>query len=284
MVLPHELSILLEGYTMIRNNEGYSQAIVFQCEKDGEKLFLKVERSDSEIKREYNVTKWLSSKLPVPEIKFFAERDGFCFMLTTAITGYKAGTAHDEVSEPYETTIKLLADGLRMVQGVDITDCPFVTDYEARFQYAVKNIEEKYHKMFVEVDNGMYAELNRLGQFRYGKQTDRDFDSPAEFYDWLNKNKPQSSDEICFTHGDYGLTNTFIDGGKVTGFIDVGGGSATCKWFDIAICIRSIGYHSKNVEQKHKYVDLLFDRLNIVPGWDKIDFYIWVERMFSLTF
>ena len=284
MILPCELDLLLEGYTLDRNTEGYSQAVVFQCEKDGEKLFLKIEKSDSDIKREYSVTKWLGGKLPVPEIKFYAEQDGFCFLLTTAINGYKAGTAHDEVQEPYETTIKLLADGLRMVQGVDIADCPFAMDYEARFQHAVKNIEEKYHKMFVEVDDGMYAELNRIGQFRYGKQTDRDFDSPTEFYDWLNKNKPQSGDEICFTHGDYGLTNTFIDGSKVTGFIDVGGGSVSYKWFDIAICIRSIGYHSKNAEQKHKYVDLLFDRLNLVPNWDKINFYIWVERMFNLTF
>ena len=275
IAMPSELEALLNGYSFVRNNEGYSQAVVFKCDE----LYLKAERSDSNITREYNVTKWLSGKLPVPEIKYYGELDGWCFLLTTALTGYKAGTPHDEVHEPYESTIRLLADGLLMFQNVDIAGCPFVTDYEARFQNAVKNIEQKYHQMFVEVDNGMYAELNRLGQFRNGKQTDRDFDSPTEFYEWLIENKPTRDDEICFTHGDYGLTNTFIDGDKVTGFIDVGSGSVSYKWYDIAICIRSIGYHSKSVEQKHKYVDLLFDRLNVVPDWNKINFYIWIERM-----
>ncbi|MCL1859609.1 MAG: phosphotransferase [Oscillospiraceae bacterium] len=275
--MPHELSRMLKGYSCVQNYEGCSQAVVFQCKKDEEEFYLKIEQSDSDINREYSVLKWLNGKLSVPEVKYFDEYNGLSFMLTTAMKGQKAGI-HDEVCEPYENTIKLLADGLLMVQRVDITDCPFVfnqEDYDVKFQNVLDNIEIKFVKKFVNEITHKYAEMERIGQFRFGKQTDRPFETPTEMYNWLIKNKPSPQEERCFTHGDYGLTNTFIDNNKVTGFIDMGGGGINYKWHDIAVCVRSIGYHSKNVGEKHTYLDLFFERLSVTPDWDKINYHIW---------
>jgi len=55
----------------------------------------------------------------------------------------------------------------------------------------------------------------------------------------------------------------------------MGGGGINYKWHDIAVCVRSIGYHSKNVGEKHTYLDLFFERLSVTPDWDKINYHIW---------
>ena len=275
--VPKEIYLMLKDYSCVQNNEGCSQAVVFQCKKGKDELYLKIEKSDSLIKREYDILKWLSGKLPVPEIKYFDEYNGWSYMLTTAIKGYKAGTSKDEVREPYENTIKLLADGLLMLQSIDISDCPFKHNFTVNFQNAVYNAETNdYYPDYIYV-NASFANI-----FDFNNN-DKSFITSLDLYNFLHKNKPQySQEEICFSHGDYGLTNTFIDGSHVTGFIDVGGGGIADKWNDIAICTRSIGYHSRNLDERKKYIDLLFERLSIAPDWDKINYYIWFSRMINI--
>ena len=276
--MPCELSQTLKDYSFVVNNEGYSQAMVFKCEKDKETFYLKAEQSNSFIKREYSILKWLSGKLPVPEIKYYDEYNGLSFMLTTAIKGYKAGTSNDEVRKPFENTIRLLADGLLMFQSIDISDCPFTNNFNVSFKNAAYNIEtNSYYPDYISV-NANFANI-----FNFNDSNDKSSITPLGLYNFLNKNKPQESrEEICFSHGDYGLTNTFIDGNSITGFIDIGGGGIADKWNDIAICVRSIGYHSRSLDEMKKYVDLLFERLSIVPDWDKINYYIWFSRMINI--
>jgi aminoglycoside phosphotransferase len=216
-------------------------------------------------------------KLPVPQIIYYDEFNDWSFMLTTAISGTKTGTPNDEVRKPYEDTINLLADGLLMIQKVDVTDCPFIIDDTAKFQNIIDNVETNFYQLFVKEITHKYAEMERIGKFRFGKQTDRPFDNPLEMREWLINNKPQN--DRCFVHGDYGLTNTFTNSGKIAGFIDFGGGGVYHKWHDIAVCVRSIGYHSKTVEDKNGYLDLFFKRLCIIPDWDKINYFIWYNSM-----
>lgn len=276
--IPKELFYMLKDYSCVQNKEGCSPAIVFQCKKNEEELYLKIQQSDSLIKREHDIMKWLNGKLPVPEIKYFDEYNGWSYLLMTALNGHKVGTSKDEVSAPYENTIKLLADGLLMFQSVDISDCPFTNNFNINFQNAVYNVEtSSYYPDYISV-NANFANI-----FDFNNSNDKSFITSLELYNFLHKNKPQElEDEICFSHGDYGLTNTFIDGNNVTGFIDIGGGGIADKWNDIAICIRSIGYHSRNLDEMKKYVDLLFERLCIAPDWDKINYYIWFSRMINI--
>lgn len=285
----NKLFDILKEYSCVQNYEGCSQAILFNCKKDDDELYLKIEQSESNIKREYNILKWLNGKLPVPEIKYFEEYNGCCFMLTAALKDY-IKSAGDYMREPYENTIKLLADGLFMIQNIDISACPFAVNHDKMFQEAVKNIEEKYVKLFINDKKeeykayGKYSEyweMDLLGQFQFGRQTDRSFDSPAEFYDWLIKNKPKPQEERCFSHGDY--PNFLDDGSKIIGFLDVGGGGVNYKWHDIAVCVRSLGHSSRNADLKTKYVNLLFEKLGVAPDWDKINYYIWLCRMISLN-
>jgi aminoglycoside phosphotransferase len=142
--MPRELSRSLQDYSLVRNNEGNSQAVIFKCEKNNEIFYLKTEQSNTNLlKREYNILKWLSGRLPVPEVKYYGEHNGLSFILTTAIKGHKAkaGTANDEIRKPYENTVKLLADGLLMFQSIDISDCPFTHNFNVNFQNTVYNAE-----------------------------------------------------------------------------------------------------------------------------------------------
>jgi len=244
--MPREFSQMLKNYSFVRNNEGYSQAVVFKCEKNNETFYLKAESSNSLIKREYNILTWLNGKLPVPEIKYYDEYNGLSFILTTAIKGHKAGTKNDEVRKPFEKTIELLADGLLMFQSIDIADCPFTNKFNVNFSNAVYSVETNdYYPDYISV-NADFANI-----FSFSDDNEKSLISSSELYNLLSKNKALH-DEICFSHGDYGLTNTFIDGNKIMGFIDIGGGGIADKWNDIAICVRSIGYHSRNLEERKK--------------------------------
>jgi len=282
--ISHELFCMLKGYSCVQNNEGCSPAIIFHCKKEEEEFYLKAEQSDGEIKREHDIIKWLNGRLPVPEIKYFDEYNGWSFLLMTAAKGYKTGIS-DSVCEPYEKTLKLVADGLLMVQNVDIADCPFIMNYDVKFQIALHNIETNYIKLFdsYKIKNTYFENYTYVDTYDLD-ESNKSFETSTEFYDWLLKNKPSPQEKRCFSHGDYGLPNTFIDGNAVTGFIDMGGGGIYCsKWYDIAICIRSIGYHSRNTDEMKKYVDLLFQRLAITPDWDKINYHIWLDRLAGMN-
>ena len=167
----------------------------------------------------------------------------------------------DILLEPFDVTVKLLADGLLMLQAVDITDCPFDNNLDRKLADALYNIEN---------------DLVDMDDFKDNVR----FDTPLELYRWLTANRPP--EDVCFTHGDYCLPNIFIDGAKVTGFIDLGRGGLAGRWQDIALCVRSLRYNLGDIEQGEKdgYVDLLFRCLGMDPNWDKINYYIWLDELF----
>jgi len=161
--------------------------------------------------------------------------------------------------ESYENTVRMLADGLLLLQAVDISNCPFDCMLETKFHGALYNIENS----LVDIDN--LREDNR-------------FTSPMDLYNHLISNSPP--EELCFTHGDYCLPNIFIDKNDVTGFIDLGNAGVADRWQDIALCVRSLRYNLRNVSEKEKYINLLFEYLNIKPDWDKINYYILLDLFF----
>lgn len=258
--LPKDLTELLSEYTCTRNKIGCSSAGVYNYRKDGDSLYLKIEKINPEIHREYEISKWLNGKLPVPIIKHYCEIDGFSYFLTEEVKGRMAcDCPADELCKPYEKTVRLLAEGLLMLQSVDTSDCPFSNTLDIKLQNALFNIENNL------VDMDDFEEGN-------------DFDTPMDLYGYLLENK--SPEELCFTHGDYCLPNVFIDNQSVTGFIDLGRAGIADKWQDIALCVRSIGYNLRNADSKEKYINLLFDHLKIQPNWEKINYYILLDELF----
>jgi kanamycin kinase/aminoglycoside 3'-phosphotransferase-3 len=258
--LPEELSEILTDYTFTKNNIGCSSAGVYHCQNSSGSLYLKIEKSNNEFRREFEIMKWLDSKLPVPQIRYYGEHGEFSYLLMTEANGHMSCECpEDELCKPYETTVRLLAEGLLMLQSIDIVECPFENSLDTKLKDALYNIENN---------------LVDLDDFEDGNN----FDTPTKLYDWLIKNKPP--EELCFTHGDYCLPNILISDYSVTGFIDLGRAGIADKWQDIALCVRSIGYNLRNCDGKDKYVDLLFEYLKFEPDWDKINYYILLDELF----
>jgi len=254
----------ITGYTCTKDYIGCSSAGVYRYEQNDDVLFLKIAEVSDEIRRESNLLGWLKGKVPVPDVLYYGEQDGYAFLLMTKADGFMACDCQaddegvqDKVHEPIGQTVKLLADALLMLQAVDIQDCPFKNTLDYKLTSALYNID---HDL---VDMDDFEKSN-------------DFDSPMELYRWLVENRPP--EECCFTHGDFCLPNIFIDEKIVTGFIDVGRGGIADKWQDIALCVRSLGYNLQHTEQQ-EYIDLLFAYLGIQPDEVKLRYYILLDEL-----
>ena len=82
-------------------------------------------------------------------------------------------------------------------------------------------------------------------------------------------------EELCFSHGDTSLPNIFSLNCKFSGFIDVGECGIADKWFDLAICEKSI---RRNLGEK--YVSKFYEELNIIPDRKKSDYYLLMMELY----
>ena len=87
--------------------------------------------------------------------------------------------------------------------------------------------------------------------------------------------KNKFNDEKCFSHGDTSLPNIFALKDKFVGFIDVGECGIADKWFDLAICEKSI---RRNYGEE--YIQQFYNELNIVPDREKIDYYLLMMELY----
>jgi aminoglycoside 3'-phosphotransferase III len=256
--LPKALERYLDGYTCSQNQIGRSSAGVYRYQRGTDSLYLKLDKAGSELRREYEVLRWLSGKLPVPDIIHWREQDGLCCLLMTELPGHMT-CADETFAEPYDGIVRLLAEALLMLQAVDISSCPFDNMLEKKLGDALYCIEND------QIDIAGFLEGNT-------------FASLMDLYHHLCAAKPP--EELCFTHGDFCLPNIFMGDDRVTGFIDMGRSGIADKWQDIALCVRSLGYNLGNQKDKERCIMLLFDYLNIKPDWDKINYYILLDELF----
>ena len=245
--LPVDLRKLIDGYTFTKDEVGMSGADIYRLDKGDVTLYLKV-TDDCEIMQ------WLSDKLPVPEVIYF---DGE-YLLMTAVDGEMAwDSSTDLLREPIIDTIQALADGIKMLWTVDITDCPFSNRLDKKLAEALYNVEHD------EVNPDAFDDSN-IGR------------TPEEIYEELIRNRP-STDELTFTHGDYCPENIFVRGDKMSGLIDFDRTGIADKWQDIGLCVRSIRYHT---DDEDYYIARFFEYLGIEPDWKKIEYYILLDELY----
>lgn len=236
-----------------KNTIGHSKASIFCFSNHGKELYLKIEKKNPEFEHEQKMMEWLKNKLPVPKIVVTCNCDGYDYLLMTKAVG-KMACSEQLLNDP-RTLVMLLAEGIKKLQIVDISDCPF----DCKLEYKLNIVRER-------IDN------NQINMNDWEKSTL--FDSPKELYKYLVENKPK--EELVFSHGDYCLPNVFIDKGIVTGFIDLGRSGIADKWQDIALCVRSLEYNLKS----KKYTELLFQYLDLEPDYEKIKYYILLDELF----
>jgi kanamycin kinase/aminoglycoside 3'-phosphotransferase-3 len=260
--LPAKLQSRLEGYISKADNVGRSSSRVVRFSNAKEAVFLKVDERLADLRRECDVLRWLSGKLPVPKVLDWVEDDGVGYLLMSESEGRMCCDETD--GDVVLASPKALAQGIKLFQSIDIHDCPFDHRLDKELSRAAYNIKHN----LVDMDDWEHGSKNA-------------FETPENLLKFLEANRPD--EDLCFCHGDYCLPNVFFDGENVTGFIDLGNAGIADRYEDIAMCVRSLGYNleiSGHGAAKQRAIDELFSHLGIVPDWDKINYYILLDELF----
>jgi aminoglycoside phosphotransferase len=216
--LPADLQALIGDAAARQDTIGCSGAEIFRLD-DGR--YLKIAPAHIDLRPERDRLEWLRGKLPVPDVLYFADDGKRRYLLISEIPGLPS---FDPSFEP-EIVVQRLADGLRQIHAIDISDCPFEQGVDALLVQA--------HSKLI---HGLVDESNfdaeRLGG------------TAQELYPTLITLRPESEERV-FAHGDYCLPNVLLDPhtAALQGFIDWGSAGISDPYYDYALCARSITFN-----------------------------------------
>ena len=260
--LPVEIYGLIEDLPYQPDSIGESGSTVLLFEN----MALKIEKTSPQADNEYGVMSWLEGKLPVPKVIAFAKKNGYNYLLMSRLDGEMS--CFDCNLKSLDDMVIALADGIKMLWSVDISDCPYVNNLDVKLKNAKYNIENDL------VDTDDFNE-DTLGEGGF-----KDVD---ELYASLLNNRPE--EDLVLSHGDYCLPNIFIKDGKVSGFLDLGKTGIADRWQDIALCVRSLKYNICDLlglseSDYQKYKALFYSSLGIEEDAQKIKYYILLDELF----
>lgn len=222
---PAELRAMIGDVAARETTFGFSGVSAFRLD-DGRYLKIAdqpVAGSQRDLQPEAARLAWLRGRLPVPDLLYFDDQPGRQIMLITEIPGIASFDARFEGHE--QQIITVLAEGLRLIHGVDVTACPF---------------DQRLDVMIPAARRRMSA----------GQVDETDFDAVRQrrtaqsLYDELIATRPAETD-LVLVHGDYCMPNILIDPDTraLTGFIDWGSAGVADRYLDLALAARSITYN-----------------------------------------
>lgn len=225
---------------------------------------VKCEPVSEESENHLAMLRWLEGKVPCPALLESVSENGFRWVVMTRISGEMA-CADPWRADPHRL-VQALADAMKRLWAVDVSDCPVDQCIEAKLRRAEGIIERG------EVDMDL-ADPETFGE--------KGFSSPAALLHWLGEHRPQP--EPVLSHGDCCLPNVFLKDGKLSGFLDLGRSGVGDRWNDIAICWRSLrdnfgGHYGDAVAGFHP--DCLFDALGMEKDEEKLKYYLLMDELF----
>lgn len=226
---------------------GCSNSQVIKIIKSNGTYYLKM-ATKGLLTKEYNALKWLKGKLEVPEIVLYDCDKENEFLITRSLDGEM--TCSDNYVKNPDLALMVIKDAFDKIYEVDISNCPFDTSNRRRLSLVTNNVK----KGLVKTED-------------LSKETIEKYGTVENVLKYLLDN--QFPEELCFSHGDPSLPNIFGIRDKFTGFIDVGECGVADKWFDIAICEKSI---RRNLGEE--YVSKFYEMLNIKQDKEKVSYYI----------
>ena len=258
--LPPEIARFTEGqnYQLDRTGLSGSTVAIF------EDFVLKMEPVSAESENAHAMHLWLDGKVSVPRILESVVRDDLRWTLMTRISG-EMSCADIYRADPHRMT-RVLADAMKTLWTVDISDCPVDQSPAAKLSRA---------RAIVEAGE---VNMDLIDPETFGPDG---FSSPAALLHWLEENAPDF--EPALTHGDFCLPNLFLKAWDFSGFLDLGRSGAGDRWTDIAICWRSLrdnfgGHYGEAVAGFHP--DELFDALGLEKDEAKLKFYLLMDELF----
>ncbi|MBO4888548.1 MAG: aminoglycoside 3'-phosphotransferase [Firmicutes bacterium] len=226
---------------------------------------LKIEKISDQSRGHAEMLRFLEGKLPAPKLLAYEEKDGFQYLLMSRITGEM--TCSKELMDRSDELLKLIADGLKMLWQVDISECPRYLGPDHMLPRARDYIERGLFD-----PSGCDPETFGPGGF----------ESPKALLEWLETHIPPM--DPVFSHGDYCMPNVMIEDGKISGFIDLGMSGVADRYVDIALMHRSLTYNYGGWYGGKVYPDFnadrLFDYLGIEPDWEKLRYYKLLDELF----
>jgi len=261
-LLPAKFRQLLLGASVERDSLGCSDAAVYKISgaQGLGAAYLKVQLGEGvELRREREVLSWLKGKLPVPEVLGYEENDGRKYLLLSEVFGHTAAEEHCLAGKQAEKTVIVLARALRLIHSIDTSICPFPRNLEV----VLCEARDRVRLGLVDTDDLEPENATR---------------SPNEILDELVSSRP--TEDLVFTHGDYCLPNIILQGGALSGFIDLGRAGVADRYADIALAIRSLR-HNLGAEASEQMVELFRKEYGLPQiNFEKVDYYILLDELF----
>ncbi len=248
-----EIDQFIENSKLEEISIGCSDSQVFKISKNENIYFLKKAKNGL-LTREHNALEWLQGKLPVPKIVIYETTKEEEFLITEGIQGEMV--CSDTYLKNPDLVLKIIASAFKEIYQINIEDCPFDVSLNYKLNLVEKNVNEG-----LVTDESLKPEILKK------------FGSAKKLLDYLKENKFQ--EELCFSHGDMSLPNIFANGDTFAGFIDVGECGIADKWFDLAICEKSI---KRNYGEE--YIPKFYLELGIEPDRSKINYYLLLMELY----
>lgn len=256
--------IILENYhdsIIVRDTEGWSPAEVYRVTNKDNVLFLKNSHSKYNettynVRREKEIINWLTKNIRVPNIISYEETNEFNSLLMNHVGGISLETIKTSITS--EQYIDYHVQAINKLQAVSTINCPFnncVSNRINELKYLIEN------------------DLADIDSENWELETRNRFKNSKELFEYIVNNIP--TEDLVFSHGDMTNSNIFIYNEEV-GFIDLGRCGLADKWLDIAFCVRDI----KESIDDDKYIQMFFEKLNLKPNWEKIEYYILLDELF----
>ena len=251
--LSEKVKAFIEDAKLEEISIGCSDSQVFKIEKLDKTYFIKIS-SKGNLTSEYEKLKWLDGKLNVPRISLYDYTDDTEYLITESVGGEMVCSEY-YLNNP-KIGISVIAQAFSQIYDVDISDCPF----DGSIDYKLALVENNVKNNLIHIEDLKDETLKKFG-------------SLENIIRFLKENK--FNDEKCFSHGDTSLPNIFALKDKFVGFIDVGECGIADKWFDLAICEKSI---RRNYGEE--YIQQFYNELNIAPDREKIDYYLLMMELY----
>ena len=163
----------------------------------------------------------MAKHMPVPAITHFFSTSGEAWLLMTALPGETAFQALEARPENCLAVVDALADFLRRLHAIPVSECPFNSDHGYRLSLARKRI-----------DAGLVDE-DDFDDERGGWTAEQVWRAMHELL-------PFAPDPVV-THGDFSLDNLLMVDGQVIGCIDAGRVGIADRYQDLAILWNCLG-------------------------------------------
>lgn len=262
MNIPANIQKLIENKPYTCDDKGMSGSKIMLFDD----MVLKITKNQTENEDAVvRMMRWLDGKLPAPKVIAYEKDDEYQYLLMSKVPGKMSCDMY--YLEHPKKLLDLLAEALRMLWSIDISDCPRIRNLDTGLE------EAKYR-----VENNL-VDMEKTEPTTFGEGG---FENPEALLKWLENNRPDY--EPVLSHGDFCLPNIFIDDGRISGFIDLGDTGVADKWRDIALCYRSLKHNFDGTYggKVYPYFDpnMLFDVLGIEPNHEKLRYYILLDELF----